>query len=375
MTFNINETKTALAWAAGLAAVALCTWTPAGAVAMQPPPSEPGGEAVCPDPAVVTLFAGQTIDVGTVEVAIDSTALTVTYQTTGGWMMTEVHLDIAAEAAGLPQTRSGNPKVGRFAWADEMAMPVSTYTFRIAIDELGIDSLECGLDTLAIAAHASVQLIDSTGEAVQQETAWADGFGFPGKSWATYFEVPFDCCDPATLIAAGDFRTWTQFGWGGVASGMNGGTYRDQNFGTCFPAGLDLGVAPDRTLRLTASWAIEEFLPQTAPPAALTGPHEDPGTTEAGALAGELVALALNIGFDACDPGFGASATPLADLVVDDASSPCYGMTVQQVHDEANTVLGGLVGSLDASQAAECAARINENFLPGTNGWTYLRLP
>ena len=39
-----------------------------------------------------TLFAGQTIDVGTVCLETDAHFLYITYETTGGWLLNEVHL-------------------------------------------------------------------------------------------------------------------------------------------------------------------------------------------------------------------------------------------------------------------------------------------
>jgi hypothetical protein len=101
----------------------------------------------------------------------------------------------------------------------------------------------------------------------------------------------------------------------------------------------------------------------------------DPLQTEAGVLAGQVLALTLSVGFDGADPAFSASATPLANLIVADPTSPCVNMTVRQVLDAANAVLAGLPSQLTPSQASDCVAKINENFVDGTHLGAYLRAP
>ena len=91
------------------------------------------------------------------------------------------------------------------------------------------------------------------------------------------------------------------------------------------------------------------------------------------------MASVLNVGFDACDPDFGASSEALADLVVDDpgAYTVCKGMTVQDVLDAANRVLGGTELGSDPSPAEvnECVDKINNDFVDGTVVGGYLKLP
>ncbi len=124
---------------------------------------------------IVPLSAGQHIDAGSVVVTNTETILTVTYQTTGGWGITETHLDVATSYNGLHTNKSGNPQPGKFTYKTEHPAPVSEVTFTI-------DASAWGEGTpLYIAAHAVV--VSDVGS----ETAWAGDLDFPGANWATYF--------------------------------------------------------------------------------------------------------------------------------------------------------------------------------------------
>src|SRR3954454_7248914 len=60
-------------------------------------------------PTVVTLFAGRTMNAGTITVNNDASNLYVQYATTSPWLLTEAHLAVADSLAGIPQTKKGNP--------------------------------------------------------------------------------------------------------------------------------------------------------------------------------------------------------------------------------------------------------------------------
>jgi hypothetical protein len=177
------------------------------------------------------------------------------------------------------------------------------------------------------------------------------------------------------VILPGDFRTQTQGGWGASCKGGNPGCYRDAHFAGCFPSGLVAGAASGYSATFTDSGSVEGFLPQGGPAASLFQDHVDPTSTEAGVLGGQLVALTLSANFDRCDPGFGASAVNLSDLVVCDAASACDGMTVGEVLAEGNAVVGGQSSAFSASQINQCLSSINENFVDGTQVGAYLCLP
>jgi hypothetical protein len=164
----------------------------------------------------------------------------------------------------------------------------------------------------------------------------------------------------------GGFRTQTQGGWGTRCRGNNPGCFRDANFDTCFPDGLLIGCEPGNSILLTSSKAVQDFLPQGKKARALKNDFVDP-TSKITVLAGQVAALSLSVGFDLCVPGFGENSGNLADLVVIDNSSDCFGMTVQQVLDEGNKILGGCDSSFSASEINDSLSKINENYVDGKN--------
>lgn len=338
----------------------------------------PSMATTCGNATVTTLYAGQTINAGSVRVSNDETNLYVEFTTANGWRLSETHLAIATTLAGIPQTKSGNPKVGNFPYKRTYSPTVTSDVYVFALDQLalslGLDRFTCGVSSLVIAAHAVVVQLDGGGNVIAQETGWGSGPGFPGANWAMYFNYTVQCCAPK-VINPGDFRTQTQGGWGAGCKGSNPGCYRDSHFASCFASGLVIGHAAGYTASFSTSGDVEGFLPQGGTAAPFFQSHVNPVSTEAGVLAGQATALTLSTTFDRCDADFGASAVNLGSLVVCDASSPCAGMTVDQVLAEGNAVLGGLSSSLSPSDVNACLSGINENFVDGTQVGTYLCLP
>ncbi|MDO8486272.1 MAG: hypothetical protein Q7S77_01055 [Candidatus Staskawiczbacteria bacterium] len=170
------------------------------------------------------------------------------------------------------------------------------------------------------------------------------------------------------LETQGGWRTQTQGGWGAGAHGNNPATYRDANFTGAFPSGVTIGNTDGFTALFTSASAIESFLPAGSTAGSFTQNYTDPVVTSAGVLAGQTLALALNIGFDNYDPNFGANTMPLADWEVVDGPAYCNGMTVQHIFDEANKVLAGAPSSFSASEANNCTDYINNKFDDGLLG-------
>lgn len=334
---------------------------------------------VCGTATVTTLYAGRTIDAGTVTVSNDSSNLYVTFSTQDGWELTETHLAIATTLSGIPQTKSGNPKVGNFPYQRTYDPSVTSDVYVFSLDQLavslGLDRFTCGATSLVLAAHAVVVQHDGNGGVTSRETGWGSGTGFPGGNWATWFGSTVQCC-AATGIQPGDFRTQTQGGWGASCQGQNPGCYRDDHFDACFSTGgLVVGDPSGSTATFTSSGAVEGFLPQGGPAASLIQSHVDPTSTEAGVLAGQLVALALSVSFDLCDPDFGASPLSLRNLLVCETANVCNEWTVGSLLFEGSAVLAGLPSVFTPAEISECLARINENFVDGTQVGTYLCLP
>ncbi|WP_284652927.1 beta strand repeat-containing protein, partial [Flavobacterium buctense] len=160
------------------------------------------------------------------------------------------------------------------------------------------------------------------------------------------------------------FTTFTQGGWGTQCHGGNAGCYRDANFDAAFPDGIRIGNETN-SITLTSSEAVNKFLPSGTTARALdAGALVDPGHTYKNVLAGQLVALTLNVGFDAYDANFGSNTILLGDLSI--VSGPFQGMTVSDFLVLANAIIGGTDTSYSFSQVNAAASAINENFDNGT---------
>jgi len=137
----------------------------------------------CWDSTLVDLMAGQHTDVGDIVVCNDADNIYIQFTTINGWAMTETHLAVEKWLNRIPQNRAGNPKIGHFVYQRTYIPGIQEETYTVSLSEVGVaDGAE-----IVIAAHAVVKLTDADGYTMQQETAWGDGKGFAGRSWATYF--------------------------------------------------------------------------------------------------------------------------------------------------------------------------------------------
>lgn len=127
-----------------------------------------------PGPKDPSWYFAHRTPVGSVFVWNDGDNLYVTYSTTGVGMH-ETHLAVAEFFEDIPQTKSGNPKVGRFSYKHEGLGGATTDPYVIPLE------WDAGTE-LVIAAQADL---------CNGETAWADCGGpdayFPGNNWATFF--------------------------------------------------------------------------------------------------------------------------------------------------------------------------------------------
>jgi hypothetical protein len=127
---------------------------------------------------VVTLWAGQHIDAGTVTVATDGENLIVTYQVTDPWGLKETHLYVGTE----PPSKMAP---GRFPYKHEDLNGATVDEYIIPLTELGVG---CD-DTLYLAAHAA---LESDEPGYGEETGWGEGEP-SGKNWSMYFSVTITC--------------------------------------------------------------------------------------------------------------------------------------------------------------------------------------
>lgn len=123
---------------------------------------------------VVTLWAGQTINVGTVTVNDDGATLSVTYTTTGSWNITETHLDISTQEF----TERGAP--GKYLYKASHSSGTTTYTYSIPV------TWNEGT-TIYIRAHAEVK------SNKKSESAFGGTIVKPKKgSWYGSFSYSFE---------------------------------------------------------------------------------------------------------------------------------------------------------------------------------------
>jgi hypothetical protein len=146
-------------------------------------------QAQCNTPVTATLFAGRTMNAGTVSVSNDGNNLYVQYSTSSPWVLTAAHLAVSDSLAGIPQTKTKNPIPGRFPYSATFDPEVTSFTFTIPLGSYFPGQ------TLFIAAHAVV-LAPFQGSGGGTQTGWADGSGFPGANWATYFQYTVVSCGP-----------------------------------------------------------------------------------------------------------------------------------------------------------------------------------
>lgn len=147
-------------------------------------------------PETVTLLAGQTIEAGAIaaDVLEDGSGgylLRVTYTTVDSWELTEAHLWVGTDRAEMPQTRTGNPKIGNFPYQSGDIRGATTYSFYVPLP-LSDAVCETAPDYL-IAAHAALRKSNGDGT-YQTETGWGDGERLVDNgSWATFFSIDITC--------------------------------------------------------------------------------------------------------------------------------------------------------------------------------------
>lgn len=162
--------------------------------------------------------------------------------------------------------------------------------------------------------------------------------------------------------SVGQMRTFTQPSWGDPAGPA--GTLLNANFAGVLGAAVVIGGTFDATL--TSAGAVFNYLPATGTAASLTGNVQNPLTTSAGELGGEVLALQINVDFSATNVL--PAVVPLGSLRFCNFTDvpSLNGQTVGQFLATANHLLGGGSAPLGHSTVAAIARRVNAAFLDGT---------
>lgn len=177
-------------------------------------------------------------------------------------------------------------------------------------------------------------------------------------------------CPDECLISIGDYKTFGPGGYGSKPRGNNPAMYLKNNFSQAFPNGVQIGC--NNFVSFTTAQEIMNFLPQGTTTASLNYGAVMP-QNKLNVLAAQSLTLALNIGFDNFDPAFGNASGNLQDLVV--SAGDFSGITVSQILDESNNVLGGCSSNYSALQILNMVSAINENFEDGIMAGSLLTCP
>ncbi len=177
------------------------------------------------------MLAGQHIEAGQVCLEVEGENLLVTYEMQDGWELTEAHLWAGLTLASMPQSKTGNPKIGNFPYNSGSITGADSHTFTVPLTVFG--SVEPCDVTGLLAAHAAVRKANGDGT-YQTETGWLEGAQISAKgSWAMNSSIFFTCpadvvpppvveCSNETAYAVGektflkdrdDLSIGTKWGW------------------------------------------------------------------------------------------------------------------------------------------------------------------
>ncbi len=177
----------------------------------------------------VDLIAGQTTDAGDVTVYYDAATgkLVVTLTTTGGWVMTETHVDVVKDPELFAKTNKGNPIPGQFEDSKTHDPAVTTYTYEVDW---------VGPMPAYVAAHAALVQLDSGGP------FWASSVEYSSLGYRTAVDNLFRL-DPESALGSPN-STFFSLGVSGdfEASSFVYGPY---TFGGFYAEGGTLDVAFD----------------------------------------------------------------------------------------------------------------------------------
>jgi hypothetical protein len=152
-----------------------------------------GSDAQASGSISYAFIAGQNQVAGTITISADLNNLYVTYTMAPGWLLTQAHMDIAPEFSMIPQSKTGNPKPGQFAYVQGFAGGTKSCTFTVPGNTLTPTLFAPGFYFENIAAHGVVQQIGGG-----TQSGWGGMIGdlgvhpFPGANWSTYMVVFFD---------------------------------------------------------------------------------------------------------------------------------------------------------------------------------------
>jgi hypothetical protein len=323
---------------------------------------------ICGEPVIYTLENCDHVQFGTLSVSNDESNLNVTFTITNAdYKMqkaalvigTLAHVTAATNDLAWPKLPKG-PNPADFSEIFKPLTSGQTYVFPLSNYD----------DCFDISAFTKIIKRDPiTNKPVDvQYLVLASDTKTGSKKWSTYVEYCKQDCPPPPC---GQLTTYTQGGYGNDKGNGAGTSYMIANFDGAFPTGVTVGCASGFTMVMTNSGAIQIYLPSSSTPAVLTQNYTDEGPNTV--LGGQLLTLALSVGFDNYDPNFGAGTQHLADMVI--VNGDFAGKTVGEFLAIANDVFGGCSTDYTPDQINVAATAINENYDNGTTDNGYLTCP
>src|SRR5579862_557430 len=286
-----------------------------------------GGQSRTPVGQALTmpLVTSSPATVGSVTVFNSTDGLFITATAASGWLLRETRLSVTTSLNAIPHSQDGKAWIDGFVLRNEGSPSAAALSYSLPL-------LVAPGTQLFLSLHADLCPVTATTPADDGHSggsdpddddggtsAWAQGVPFLGDPDALYFTYVVQAAAPPTL--AGLFRTQTQAEWGADPQSSASASYLVATFGGAFPLGATIGASPGNGALFTNAQMVLTFLPQTGTSAPLTRWMVDPPTLN-NPFAGEVLALTLNIGFDAFDPTFSPDPGSFSALVVADPGSP-----------------------------------------------------
>ncbi len=343
--------------------------------------------ARCGERQIEDLWARTDLPIGAVEVSNDLDYLYLKFEISEDleeeWGMLKGFVQVGDDATDYPQNGNSNPQPWNFdhTYVAPPDVAVKEFTLPIEFSTIGLDHGACGINLFVFAMAQVTEIIE--GEGPTAERAWASSdqipTSAPGDPQMYYFEYEIQCCP--WYDNESEFTTYGQGGWGTTCHGWNPGCYRDDQFDIAFPDGVTIGSdqcdgSDGFTITFTSSEAVEAYLPNGGRPGPLEDDYVDPAErTEAGVLASQTLALALNLGFDEVDENFSSSDELLGDQVICIPESVFDGWTLAALLEEANWLLAGCESDYGPGEIADVVEIVNENYSDGGADMGYICTP
>jgi len=160
------------------------------------------------NPFTTELLAGQTINVGEVQVWNDAEYLYITYIIDeSGWYLTETHLHVACDGDPIPVNKKGNPKPGQFEYCAE-----HDYATEYLLAPIPIDCCNPIIAAHAVVVHVAGEVCnDLYSDATETFSAYAGStcgdttmrIGTAKLAWEPYSDTDPSVWDEGVLLSYG----------------------------------------------------------------------------------------------------------------------------------------------------------------------------